>query len=133
MNELTQSEGNGASPCLNCSRNGYECRFPPTSAKMVVEENWVERLQGRCKALEYALAEAVPDADKRQEIAAQFGLKLRTIAASSDGSDSPPAASTAGPPSRSGSRRERMVQVASGGEGYHSKHTPDTRSKGEEL
>ena len=42
----------------------------------MVEENWVERLQGRCSALERALIEAIPDPEKREEFTAHYGLKL---------------------------------------------------------
>ena len=68
--------GNGESPCQNCSKSSYDCHFPPVSAKIVVEENWVERLQGRCSALERALIEAIPDPEKREELAAHYGLRL---------------------------------------------------------
>ena len=83
--------GNGTSPCQNCLKNSLDCHFPPVSAKIVVEENWVERLHGRCHALEKALMEAIPDPERREEIAAHYGLRLIMSTSSSDRSDSEPA------------------------------------------
>ena len=49
----------------------------------------MERLQGRCSALERALVEAIPDPEKREELAAHYGLRLMIRSSSpSDQSDS---------------------------------------------
>ena len=53
-----------------------------------MEENWVERLQGRCGALERALLEAIPDPEKREELAAQYGLRLMITGSPSERSES---------------------------------------------
>ncbi|KAF8471116.1 fungal-specific transcription factor domain-containing protein [Kalaharituber pfeilii] len=93
---------NGEHPCQNCVKNSYECHFPPVSAKIVVEENWVERLQGRCSALEQCLLEAIPDPEKRKEIAAHYGLRLM-LSSASDRSDSEPTSAASGPGTSSSS------------------------------
>ncbi|KAI5783226.1 fungal-specific transcription factor domain-containing protein [Peziza echinospora] len=90
---------NGDSPCQNCVKNSYSCHFPPVSAKIVVEENWVVRLQGRCSALERCLMEAIPDAERREEVAAHYGLRLQQFSDSSpsDSGDCEPAFNTRSP------------------------------------
>ncbi|RPB29035.1 hypothetical protein L211DRAFT_253526 [Terfezia boudieri ATCC MYA-4762] len=88
---------NGEIPCQNCCKNSYDCNFPPVSAKIVVEENWVERLQGRCGALERALIEAIPDPEKREELAAQYGLRLMMTASPSERSESEPSSTSCNP------------------------------------
>lgn len=82
--------GNGESRCQNCFKNAHVCHYPPVSAKIVVEENWVERLQGRCCALERALMEAIPDQEKRKELAAHYGLRLMVSGSPSERSESEP-------------------------------------------
>ena len=57
----------------------------------------MERLQGRCSALERALIEAIPDPEKREELAAQYGLRLMIIGSPSERSESEPSSASSNP------------------------------------
>lgn len=57
----------------------------------------MERLQGRCGALERALIEAIPDPEKREELAAQYGLRLMTTGSLSERSESEPSFTSSNP------------------------------------
>lgn len=57
----------------------------------------MERLQGRCSALERALIEAIPNPEKREELAAQYGLRLVISGSPSERSESEPSSASSNP------------------------------------
>lgn len=69
--------GSGGRPCVKCSQASQVCRYPPSVARIVVDETLVERLQARCEALENCLFEVIPERQLRDDIAGRYGLILR--------------------------------------------------------
>lgn len=86
--------GTGEQPCRQCHLANITCHYPPTSAKIVVPEVYVDKLQSRIFALEKALYDAVPDQATREEIAGRFGIKLQD-GPTTPGSGDPSSPSTA--------------------------------------
>ncbi|KAH8155502.1 uncharacterized protein LAJ45_00512 [Morchella importuna] len=67
----------GEQPCRQCYLANITCNYPPASAKIVVPELFVDKLQARIYALEKALCEAVPDQAIREDI---FGQRTDLLA-----------------------------------------------------
>ncbi|KAG0136434.1 hypothetical protein HOY82DRAFT_599049 [Tuber indicum] len=90
--------GTGEQPCRQCYVANIPCIYPPASAKIVIPEIYVEKLQTRVLALEKALVEGIPDQTVREELMSRLGIKLQ-------GHTTPPGSSAVGPssPSWSGS------------------------------
>ncbi|KAI5845059.1 fungal-specific transcription factor domain-containing protein [Morchella snyderi] len=66
----------GEQPCRQCYLANITCNYPPASAKIVVPELFVDKLQARISALERALYDAVPDQAVREDIAGRFGINF---------------------------------------------------------
>lgn len=127
--------GTGEQPCRQCHLANITCHYPPTSAKIVVPEVYVDKLQSRIFALEKALYEAVPDQTTREEIAGRFGVKFQGQAGTSNGDPSSPSTASwpegiffPGSPAMTGEDFEtddEPGRLLNDSEGYSSKLNPD--------
>ncbi|CUS13504.1 unnamed protein product [Tuber aestivum] len=84
--------GTGEQPCRQCHIANIPCTYPPASAKIVIPEIYVEKLQTRILALEKALVEGIPDQNVREELMSRHGIKLQ-------GHTTPPGSFAVGPSS----------------------------------
>ncbi|KAG0633044.1 hypothetical protein HOY80DRAFT_1141707 [Tuber brumale] len=84
----------GEQPCRQCYVANIPCIYPPASAKVVIPEIYVEKLQTRVLALEKALVEGIPDQTAREELMSRLGIRLQ-------GHTTPPGSCAVGPSSPS--------------------------------
>lgn len=86
---LRRIKCSGEKPCRQCHSSSRDCHYPTTIERVTVTRSEFDDLKRRCEALERCLQEAVPDADKRNELLARADLQT-TPALSEPASKSSP-------------------------------------------